>query len=140
MELQAMSLIINPGSGAVALSGEGWTNTAERARLVAEEWLARIHAEGITEVELLGLGTPDGEGRWRFGFRHLVTGVIAELVTPGIDDWEAFTKKHIFGTRTYWNGSSSAEPRLSDWEAEGYEPFKTFVRAAGRSDTGEAGE
>jgi len=47
-----VTVIINPGSGPVT-DGEGWTNTMEVATATAQEWLASMHAEGMTDVRLL---------------------------------------------------------------------------------------
>jgi hypothetical protein len=87
-----VTVIINPGSGAVALSGEGWTNTEAGAIRQANEWLAGILAEGMTDVRLSRPEAAEGEGRWRFGFLHQVTGVTVVLETHGIDDMDAFMK------------------------------------------------
>jgi len=120
-----MAVIINPGSGAVASAGEGWTNTEAGAVAQAVEWLDRIHAEGMTDVSLSG-PEPDGEGRWRFGFIHDVTGVAVELSTHGIDDFDAYMKGRIFHPRVYWRGDSGAEPALEDWAAPGFVAVRTF--------------
>lgn len=124
-----MTMIINPGSGEVPESGEGWTNTYTEARREAQRWLVRMHKQGLTDVLIV---KPDGvckEGRWRFGFQHTVTGVVVWLETPGIDDLKAYRKERIWDPRVYWKGSSCSDPELEDWAAEGFVPLRTFVKA-----------
>lgn len=121
-------ILINPGSR-IPDSGDGWTNTVEGARRQAEEWLANMRSEGLTDVELLDEATPF-ENRWRFTFRHTVTGVEVTLETHGIDDLDAYQREQTFSPRTYWNGSSSATPQLADFAAEGFEPVQTFRTTA----------
>jgi hypothetical protein len=123
-----MTLLVNPGSGAV-LEGRGYTNTYARARCIAWEWLARIHADGMREVVLVDRGRDLNDGRWVFTFTHPVTGVVVELETHGVDDTEAYQRLHVFLPRTYWDGSSTASPKLDDWYRPGFEPVCTF-RAA----------
>jgi hypothetical protein len=120
-----MTVIINPGSR-VGPPRDGWTNSEATARAQAEQWLARMHADGMTDVELLD-GAGETEGRWRFTFRHKVTGTEAVLETHGIDDIEAYEKDHIFTPRVYWRDSSTAEPRLEDFAAPGFKLIRTFV-------------
>lgn len=120
-----MTLINNPGSR-IGTDQQGWTNTEARAIVEAAKWLANAHADGLTDVELLDGCTPDGEGRWRFTFRHKVTGALVYLDTHGIDDTEAYERQHIFAPRVYWNGSSTADPKLDDFAAPGFVPVKTF--------------
>lgn len=120
-----MSLIINPGSGDVEYSGEGWTNTHENARINAYDFYKRIIADGITDITVTDKKEDRG-GRWAFGFKHNITGVEVELEIDGIDNYDAFMKTHIFGTRTYWNGSSSCLVELEHWKADGFEPVRTF--------------
>lgn len=123
-----MTFIINPGSGPVAYSGNGWTNTYERAYEEAQRWLAQMRDEGITDVRIDVRDQKPREGRWRFGFRHSVTGLVVYLETHGIDDMKAYEEDgHIFGARVYWNGSSSSNPELSHWRADGFRPLLTFV-------------
>lgn len=121
-----MAFIINPGSGAVPIAGEGWTNTAAEAEREAKRWLERIHAEGMTDVVIEDQVGDLGDGRWRFYFRHTVTGKVVPLDTPGIDDWDAFMKERVFGARIYWNGSSGSNPELEHWAVDGFEPVRTF--------------
>lgn len=120
-----MTLIINPGSR-IGETQQGWTNTEEKARAEAAKWLSNMHAEGMTDVELLDGCTDDGEGRWRFAFRHKVTGALVYLDTHGIDDMDAYLARCIFPPRVYWNGSSSSDPKLDDFAAPGFVPVKTF--------------
>jgi hypothetical protein len=125
-----VTVIINPGSGPVPRSGQGWTNTVEQARRNAEEWLDRMRADGIQDVELLDSITIR-DGRWVFYFRHAVTGVEVELETHGLTDdgYHAYERERIFGPRTYWNGSSTSAPEIEQWAAPGFEVIKTLRRA-----------
>lgn len=122
-------VLINPGSGPVPPSGDGWANTYEGAYVRAVEWLALIHERAATDVVLLNPGHPTGEGRWTFRFRHPVTDVAVELETHGIpqDQILAFEMERLFAPRIYWKGSSTGEPELSDWAAEGFRAVRTFV-------------
>lgn len=123
------SLIINPGAR-IGQPGNGWTNTLAKARAEAGEWLSRMHAEGMTDVVLLGDAEDTGDGRWRFTFRHAVTGTAVHLDTHGIDDLDAYRRQHLFDPRVYWNGSSTAEPRLEDFAAPGFVLVRTFAPEA----------
>jgi hypothetical protein len=125
-------LIVNPGSGEIAAAGDHWTNTEATARAEAGKWLANMHAEGMTDVELLD-GCRERAGRWLFTFRHKVTGVTVELETHGIDNLEAYGRDH-FSPRVWWNGSSTAEPKLEDFAAPGFTPLRTFVPVATEED------
>ena len=125
-----MPVLINPGSRISGPGeGEGWTNTYETARAYAEQWLAQMHGEGMTDVELLD-GTTEREGRWVgrwvFTFRHPVTGKTVELETHGIDDTDAYERQHTFAPRIYWNGSSTANPQLEHFAAPGFVAVRTF--------------
>lgn len=125
-----MTLIINPGS---RLPSEpvGWTNTVEQARIEARQWHDGMRRDGFgDDVDLLPDVQPYDEGRWRFTFRHTVTGVTATLDTPGIDNHEAYQRQAIFPARVYWNGSSCASPQLSDFAADGY--VQTYRKATER--------
>lgn len=125
-----MSVIVNPGSDIPdPVSGEGWTNTYGGALAQAWEWHARMVAEGLGhDVELLRPGRPckGDSARWRFEFRHKVTGVVVALDTHGISDIEKYRKSHVFYPRVYWNGSSSGEPELEDFAEKGFEPYQSF--------------
>ena len=123
-------IIINPGSGTVPAVGDGWTNTAEAARAEAGRWLARIHEDGMTDVELLpDVITLPVTGRWVFTFRHAVTGVSVELETHGVDDLEAWRRQRVFDPRVYWAGSSAGSPCLDDFAAPGF--VKTYRQVGG---------
>ena len=114
-----MSILINPGSEPVSDQGDGWTNTYEGAVVEAERWHRRMVDDGFgQDVDLLVQDDPIVcDGRWVFLYRHRVTGAVVELHTHGIDNMDAYTKRHIFGARVYWNGSSTGNPELSDWAA-----------------------
>lgn len=115
------SIIINAGSE-IAETGSGWTNTYEGALAQAERWLAQIRADGLSDIELLrpGCDPVERDGRWKFGFRHHVTGVTLVLETHGISDMDAYMVRNIFGARVYWNGSSCSHPELGQWAAPGF--------------------
>lgn len=122
-------VLINPGSGPIA-EGEDWANTYDGAVTEARKWLAEIRREGIADVELFtpeGPVEPNDSGRWRFEFRHQVTGVSVFLETHGIDDMAAYLKARVFDPRVYWNGSSCSTPKLADWAAPGFKAKCTFV-------------
>lgn len=121
-----MTIIINPGSGGIPAAGKGWTNTYEGALAGARDWLRRMTDDGIRDVELVDPGVPDGRGRWTFGFRHTVTGVVVELTTHGLSDWRACERERIFLPKVYWNGSSCGGPEAEDWIAPGFEVVKTL--------------
>lgn len=125
-----MSLIINPGSGAVPAAGNGWTNTYDRALAEAKRWLERMHDDGLTDVVLEEPGIAGDDGRWSFRFRHSVTGTACVLRTHGVDNAQAYKDDgYIFGLpRQYWCGSSSADPKLADWQTDGWLPHLTFRR------------
>jgi hypothetical protein len=118
-------LIINPGSR-IGEPGSGWTNTCEEARAEAGRWLDRMHADGMTDVELLD-GSKEEEGRWVFSFRHAVTGIVVKLMTHGIDNVQAYEREHIFTPRVYWNDSSISEPELEHFAAPGFKAVRTFI-------------
>ena len=121
-----MTMIINPGSR-IGEPGEGWTNTYEIAQATARYWLTTMHANGMTDVELLD-GTREREKLWVFTFRHAVTGTTVELETHGIDNMEAYGRQCVFTPKVYWNGSSTANPELDDFAAPGFAAVRTFKR------------
>jgi hypothetical protein len=124
-----MALIINPGSRVASPEYDGdWQNTEAKARERAQEWLCKMHAEGMTDVELLD-GTEPRDGRWLYTFRHKITGATAKLEIHGIDPIAAYEREHVFGARIYWNGSSCADPALEDFAAAGFTPVRTFIPA-----------
>jgi hypothetical protein len=114
-------IVVNPGSHILADCG-GWTNTYAGALAEARRWLDRMRDDGLAaDVELVVPDEPvERDGRWRFGFRHRVTGVTVVLETHGIDDLDAYRRQAVFEPRVYWRGSSSATPSLDDWAAPGF--------------------
>ena len=126
-----MTVIINAGSGTIPASGDGWTNTYQRAEQRARGWLDTIGKSGIRDVWLDLPGEDLGDGRWRFAFRHEVTGAAVDLDTHGIDDLRAYERQWTFPPRVYWDGSSSADPVVEDWLADGFEVVKTLRPAGG---------
>jgi hypothetical protein len=119
-------MIVNPGSEISAMSGEGWTNTVEKARAEARRWLEQMHKSGISEVMLLP-GEELHENRWLFRFVHTVTGTQVTLETHGIDDVRAYEREHIFTPSVYWRGSSCSSPRIEDFAAPGFRIHQTFI-------------
>lgn len=124
-----MTIIINPGSEIGHAEGAvGWTNTYEKALDWARDWhKSMVDDDGLRDVELIVPDPPiEGDGRWTFHFRHLVTDVTVTLHTHGIDDFDAYQRQCIFNPRVYWNGSSTATPLLADFAAPGFEKVSTF--------------
>jgi hypothetical protein len=104
-------LIINPGS-------ENKGGTLEQAKLNAAKWLKSIHAEGFKEVEMKFIEQyPDG-GNFRFDFVHKVTKKVAILEIHGFDKKQC--EKFTFHPRVYWQGSSTADPKIEDWLGDGF--------------------
>lgn len=103
-------IIINPGS-------ENKGGTFEQARKNAYKWLKSIREE-YPEVRMTTHEQKTNDGDWIFNFRHMVTMKTAKLVIHG------FTKKEcdefIFHPRVYWNGSSTADPKIEDWLTDEY--------------------
>lgn len=122
-----MNIIINPGSKLpLAEAAIGWTNTHDQAKRYAYEWFYKpMTEEGYTDIEVIDTGE-ENDGRWKFIFKHKITGKEVELETHGIDDLEAYEKQFVFTPRVYWNGGSSSNPDLKQFEAEGFEPVMTY--------------
>jgi hypothetical protein len=82
--------------------------------------------EGLLEVELLPDAKVFPHGRWEYTFRHSVTGKTAKLDTHGftVDEMRAFT----FSPRTYWNGSSTSFPAISDFKTDEFNYRIEFYR------------
>ena len=122
-------LVINPGSRIGKSTPKGWTNTFEKAQAEAERWLKNMHEDdGLTDVELVRSDPKPEGGRWKFTFRHRVTGVEVTLDTHGISDLDAYCKQYIFAPKVYWKGSSCSNPQLDDFAAPGFRKLATFVR------------
>jgi hypothetical protein len=122
-----MTILINLGSGGIAASGDGWTNTVETAVKLAREWHERMIADGIADVELNETPVCEKEGRWEFIFKHRLTGVEVTLKTHGIDNMDAYTNMNVY-PRVYWNGSSSGQPSVEDFAAPGWRVHCSFVK------------
>ena len=105
-----MGIIINAGS-------ENKGGTFEQAEINAKEWLESIHNEGFPEVEM-SFVKRHKDGDWQFNFIHKVIGKVATLEIHG------FTKEQrevfAFHPRVYWNGSSTADPKIEDWLTDGF--------------------
>lgn len=104
----------------------GPSNTYAQAEVNAQEWLEQMKGNSLIDIELLLPGTESGPGRWTFMFRHRVTNVSVPLEIHGITG-KAFTAMQ-WPPRTYWNGSSVADPELNHFAAPGYVARSTFVR------------
>jgi hypothetical protein len=103
-------IIINAGS-------EYRGGTFEQAKVNAEKWLKNIHIEGFLEVEMSFVKQYE-DGNFLFNFIHGVTKKIATLETHGFTEEEL---KFRFHPRVYWNGSSTADPKIEDWLEEGFD-------------------
>ena len=113
-----MGIIINAGS-------ENKGGTFEQAEINAKEWLESIHNDGFPEVEM-SFVQRHKDGDWQFNFTHKVTGKVATLEIHGFtkEEREAF----VFHPRVYWNGSSTANPKIEDWLADGFKYRVEFYR------------
>lgn len=119
--------IINPGSE-IGRQEQGFTNTHEQARRHAYEWFYKpMLEEGFTDIKVTDTKEEVG-GRWKFIFKHTVTGKEVELEVHGIDDMDAYTEKYIFAPRVYWDGSSSSSPALEQFAEDGYKPVMTYKK------------
>lgn len=109
-------LIINPGSKVPP-------GTKQQAIENAIGWLDQMIENGIYNVVLCDSPVPEGE-RWVFKFKHILTRKTATLSMHGLsqNEVEEYQKGNIFGAmpRVYWNGSSSDEPKLEDFLADGF--------------------
>lgn len=120
--------IINPGSQ-VGKQEVGFTNTHDQAREYAYRWFYRpMQKQGFTDISVEDKNE-ERDGRWLFIFKHEVTGKEVELEVHGIDNLDAYTDKYIFAPRVYWNGSSSSDPDIEDFAADGYEPVLTYRKS-----------
>lgn len=102
-------MIINPGS-------ENKGGTFEQALKNAFVWLKNIQSE-FPEVEMT-VDERKGDGSWIFEFTHQITKKQACLEIHGFtkEECDAF----VFHPRVYWNGSSTADPKIEDWLADGF--------------------
>ncbi len=103
-----MSIIFNPGS-------ENTGGTYEQALINAKEWYENIIKE-FPEVEM-NEGTYNNKN-WTFIFKHKITGQKAELNIHGFTKEEC--EKFVFHPRVYWNGSSTADPKIEDWLTDNF--------------------
>lgn len=97
-------IIMNAGS-------ENKGGTFEQAVKNAKKWLKNINKE-FPEVEM---STEEKfvDGDWEFVFTHKITGVSVLLHIHGFTEEEC--KNFVFRPRIYWNGSSTADPKVEDW-------------------------
>jgi hypothetical protein len=99
-----MGIIINAGC-------ENKGGTFEQAKINAEEWLKSIHEEGFLEVEMS----------------------FVEQHKDGDLEIHGFTKeecqKFTFHPRVYWNGSSTADPKIENWLADGFKYRVEYYRS-----------
>lgn len=103
-------LIINPGS-------ENKGGTFEQATKNANNWLKLIHSGGFPGVEMSFVEQLK-DGDFLFSFTHNVTKKVVELCIHGFTDEEC--ERFTFRPRVYWNGSSTADPKIEDWLADGF--------------------
>jgi hypothetical protein len=108
--MKKMGTIINAGS-----KNKG--GNLEQATKNAKEWLDSIHESGISEVSMSFEGQLE-DGDYVFRFKHWVTGKENTLEIHGFTREEC--SKFIFSPRVYWNGSSTANPEIKDWIADGF--------------------
>jgi hypothetical protein len=113
-----MTLIINSGS-------ENTGGTFEQAELNAKKFLEGCHDEGLFEVEMSFVEVRE-TGNFVFHFTHKVTGKVVELSTHGFTDDEC--RQFMFNPRVYWNGSSTADPKIEDFMADGFTFRVEFYR------------
>lgn len=122
-----MSIIINPGS-VIGKEEKGWTNTHAVALKYANEWFYKpMLDEGFEDIEMID-PNEEVDGRWKFIFKHKITGVEIELEVHGIDNLEAYQKQYIFQPKTYWNGSSCSSPEIKEFKKEGFKPVITYKK------------
>jgi hypothetical protein len=114
-----MALIINAGS-------ENKGGTFEQAKKNAKAWLKSIHDEGFLEVTMSYIKRHDN-GDWVFHFTHSTTKKVATLEIHGFTDEQC--KSFIFSPRVYWNGSSTADPQITDWLEDGFKYRIEYYRA-----------
>lgn len=106
-----MNIIINPGS-------ENKGGSFKQALINANEWLEEIVKE-YPEVTMTTHEDRCGDdGNWNFTFTHGVTKKQVILEIHGFTKEEC--KQFIFHPRVYWNGSSTADPKIEDWLADDY--------------------
>lgn len=113
-----MGIIINAGS-------ENKGGTFEQAEKNAKEWLDNIHLEGFLEVEMEFV-EQHKDGDFQFNFIHKVTGKVATLEIHGFTKEQC--QKFMFHHRVYWNGSSTADPKIEDWLTDGFKYSVEFYR------------
>ena len=97
----------------IAIENKG--GTLEQAKINAEEWLKSIHEEGFIDVEMT-FKERYGEGGnflFLFDFTHSVTKKVATLEIHGFTEEQC--QKFVLHPRVYWNGSSTANPKIEDW-------------------------
>lgn len=114
-----MGKIINAGS-------ENKGGTFEQAKINAEEWLLFNHEEGFLEVEMQFVKQCK-DGNFQFDFKHTVTQKVVSLVIHGFTEEEC--KKLMFDPRVYWDGSSSATPKIEDWLVDGFKYRIEYYRS-----------
>lgn len=120
-------ILINPGSNIAEESKDKkWTNTHEMAVEHCRNWFLKPMLDaGFEDIEFTDTGKYE-EGRWVFEFKHLITGVVVEAEVHGISPLSEYKKENIFTPRTYWKGSSCADPEIKDFAKEGFKPVMTY--------------
>jgi len=115
-----MAIVINPGS-------ENVGGTFEQAEINAKRFLDSCHSEGLLEVEMEFVKKRQ-TGNFDFRFTHKVTGKVVELSTHGFTEEEC--GNFLFKPRIYWNGSSTADPKIEDFMADGFTYRVEFYRSS----------
>lgn len=105
-----MEMLINAGS-------ENKGGTFKQAKINALDWLKIVHEEGFLEVEM-SFVKQHKDGDFQFDFKHNVTQKVVSLQIHGFTKKEC--KKFTFHPRVYWNGSSTADPKIEDWLTDGF--------------------
>lgn len=77
-----------------------------------KKWLNNIHKDGFLEVKMKFIEHTN-DGYFKFHFIHSVTKKIATLETHGFTEKEY--NDFVFKPRAYWNGLSTADPKIEDW-------------------------
>lgn len=101
-----MPIIINPGS-------ENKGGTLNQAKINAKRWLKIVHNEGFKEVDMKFIEQYPNNGNFLFHFTHKITKKVATLEIHGFTEEQC--KKFMFHPRVYWQGSSTADPKIEDW-------------------------
>lgn len=114
-----MVMIINAGS-------ENSGGTLEQAKINANHWydFMAVYNFDISEIEYKYV--EQVRNGFVFEFTHKVTKKSVFLVTHGYTEKQA--ESFMFPPRVYWNDSSTANPKLEDFETEEYKAIIKYVK------------